>query len=613
MCKCYAFISTLCVYVQAVQQKCASLQTILTSLSQALEDPSVGQGQAHASRKSQLFYDNMQSVPATSFSSSSHTSVHTTSHAAIHTTRSAPYLDTSPTEALRDMLRQCGESEEDLHAFAARAMRDDTRETESAPPSLLLSPQKGHELDEFSALYSSTSMTSSSMSSSTYGAGAGNGGRVEVGDVSVSSQRCMNQESVNETWSQMVNAADSNMNGDYIDLIPFMDEEGQNSSLEMECPTTNGSQISISQLSTVASSGYQSFGYSQSSSPVEIGNQGEMTREVTRSPIIHYPMQPLSFSNPLYRHQQLSQQPRRHHHHHHHPHQQTHRAQHYPHQPRVAQKAIRTNEDSSSSLSSGDEAKTVKQSSPVKSDRPKPTSSIDPLRKLSQLSSSSGSNESLNERSYFSAQQDKAASSASGGGGGDTGLAGGVRFTVGPRGGSPAQAQSSPRVERSNSHGPAPEVPPRPDKLLTKASGDGDAGPPPAIPPRPERTTSYCDSPSSQQRQLGMRPYHLSHSMDFGCLQRQHAEQLRRTATDSVIAKTSTPVHMNSGSSSSSRVFSREESFSSVHSSQSQGSLNTRRLSPQSAVHMGISSVQRKLQEQERTKQEVCRWWTMIF
>lgn len=212
---------------------------ILTSISQALEDPSVGQH--HPSRKSQIFYDNMPTSPAGAYSSSSHTSnAHSSSaHTTVHTTRSTPYLDTSPTEALRDMLRQCGESEEDLHAFAARAMRDNTRETESAPPSLLLSPQKSKEdLDEFSALYASSSMTSS-MSSSAYGAG-----RAEVADVSVSSQHSINHESVNETWSQIVSAADNNVNGDYIDLIPFMDEEGQNSSLEMECPTTNGSQIS---------------------------------------------------------------------------------------------------------------------------------------------------------------------------------------------------------------------------------------------------------------------------------------------------------------------------------------------------------------------------------
>ena len=575
---------------------------ILTSISGALEDPSVGQH--HPSRKSQIFYDNMPTSPAGAYSSSSHTSnAHSSStHSTVHTTRSTPYLDTSPTEALRDMLRQCGESEEDLHAFAARAMRDNTRETESAPPSLLLSPQKSKEdLDEFSALYASSSMTSS-MSSSAYGAG-----RAEVADVSVSSQHCINHESVNETWSQIVSAADNNVNGDYIDLIPFMDEEGQNSSLEMECPTTNGSQISISQLSTVASSGYQSFGYSQSSSPVEPGssNTGETTREVTRSPVIHYPMQPLSFSNPLYRHQQLSQHQLRHHQHH--------RPQHYSHHPQhTAQEPLRTKDDSSGSLSSGDEVSTVKQSSPVRSDRGKSaSSSIDPLRKLSQLSSSSDSNESLNDHSYLGAQQDKTAAVSGGaGGGGEGGVAGGVRFSLGPRGTSPAQAQSSPRVERTNSHGPPPEVPPRPDRLLTKLSAlpaASDSETPPVVPPRPERTSSYCDPSSSEQRNLGMRPYHLSHSMDFGCLQRQQADQLRRTATDSVIAKTSTPVHMNSGSSSSSQMFSREDSFSSVHSSQSHGSLNSRRLSPQSQVHMGISSVQRKLQEQERTKQEVRR------
>lgn len=45
----------------------------------------------------------------------------------------------------------------------------------------------------------------------------------------------------------------------------------------------------------------------------------------------------------------------------------------------------------------------------------------------------------------------------------------------------------------------------------------------------------------------------------------------------------------------------RDDSSQSVSSL---GSSSNRRLSPQSAVHMGISSVQRKLQEQERTKQE---------
>lgn len=581
---------------ELTQQRLGGLSTILTALSDAMQDPTVGQH--HHSRKSQIFYDNMPTTPASAYSSSVktgvHPSVHSTSihtgvhsvHSSVHTVKSTPslpYQDTSPTEALRDMLRQCGESEEDLHAFAARAMRD-TRETESAPPSFLLTPQKRvDELEEFSALYTCASMTSS-MSSSAYGNSLGANGRSEVADVSVSSQR-MNHESLNETWSQIVNAADS-VNGDYIDLIPFMDEEGQNSSLEMECPTTNGSQISISQLSTVASSGYQSFGYSQSSSPVEAGEVHDMTK----SPVIQYPMQPLAFNNPLYRHNQLAQ-------HHHHTHPRSHHHQHHRyHLHTPAQDMRSTKEDSSSSISSGDEQLTIKHISPVKSEA-KSTPSVDPLRKLSQLSSSSGSNESLNERSYLGAQVEK---SASGGGDFNSSL-GGVRFTLGRS--SPAQAQSSPRTDRTT----PPEVPPRPDRLPTRPvahSGGGDANAPAVPPPRPERTNSYCDASANEQRNLGMRPYHLSHSMDFGCLQRQQTDPLRRTATDSVIAKTSTPVHTHSGSLGSVRLFSREDSFSSVHSSHSHGSLNSRRLSPQSAVHMGISSVQRKLQEQERTKQE---------
>jgi hypothetical protein len=95
--------------------------------------------------------------------------------------------------------------------------------------------------------------------------------------------------------------------------------------------------------------------------------------------------------------------------------------------------------------------------------------------------------------------------------------------------------------------------------------------------------------------------------MDFGCLARQQGE-LRRTATDSLITKattsTPTPPHSSTGAS-----FSREDSFSSAHSLSSSGGGGgggVKRLSPQStSVHMGISSVQRKLQEQERTKLEV--------
>ena len=102
------------------------------------------------------------------------------------------------------------------------------------------------------------------------------------------------EKQVNQSWSKIVNAAEmvnisaaDVVNGDYVDLISFMDDLAtaeQNTSAEMD----NGDQVSIGQLSTVASSGYQSFGYSQSSSPVESLQQDPATQ------------QPLSFSNPLF-------------------------------------------------------------------------------------------------------------------------------------------------------------------------------------------------------------------------------------------------------------------------------------------------------------------------
>lgn len=97
----------------------------------------------------------------------------------------------------------------------------------------------------------------------------------------------LNEQEVNQSWSKIVNAANL-VTGDSIDLVSFMDElENANSSAELD----NGSQVSIGQLSTIASSGYQSFGYSQSSSPVDCGVQGDPQGG-----------QPLSFANPLFGH-----------------------------------------------------------------------------------------------------------------------------------------------------------------------------------------------------------------------------------------------------------------------------------------------------------------------
>lgn len=83
---------------------------------------------------------------------------------------------------------------------------------------------------------------------------------------------------------------------------------GHNSDVEMD-QQQKGSQMSISTLSNVASSGYQSFAaYSQSSSPVDLTNNN-------KPPLANgnAALPPLAFVNPVYQHH--------HHHHHHHHHQ----------------------------------------------------------------------------------------------------------------------------------------------------------------------------------------------------------------------------------------------------------------------------------------------------
>ena len=105
-----------------------------------------------------------------------------------------------------------------------------------------------------------------------------------------------NEQSVNQSWNKMVSAAEV-VNGEFVDLISFMDEnhdDVQNSSVELD----NGSQVSIGPMSTIASSGYQSFGYSQSSSPIDTGVQTENSASLTL---------PVSFANPLFQHLNHSQ------------------------------------------------------------------------------------------------------------------------------------------------------------------------------------------------------------------------------------------------------------------------------------------------------------------
>jgi len=85
---------------------------------------------------------------------------------------------------------------------------------------------------------------------------------------------------------------------------------GHNSDVEEIDQQQKGSQMSISTLSNVASSGYQSFAaYSQSSSPVDLTNNN------SKPPLANSnaALPPLAFVNPVYQHH--------HHHHHHHHHQ----------------------------------------------------------------------------------------------------------------------------------------------------------------------------------------------------------------------------------------------------------------------------------------------------
>ena len=81
------------------------------------------------------------------------------------------------------------------------------------------------------------------------------------------------------------------------------DETGDHSSGELD-QNGKGSQISISQLSNVASSGYQSFAYSQSSSPVDPAITGQQLQLQQRQRQRQLQQQqqhaPLAFNNPMY-------------------------------------------------------------------------------------------------------------------------------------------------------------------------------------------------------------------------------------------------------------------------------------------------------------------------
>ena len=111
-------------------------------------------------------------------------------------------------------------------------------------------------------------------------------------------------------------------------------------------------------------------------------------------------------------------------------------------------------------------------------------------------------------------------------------------------------------------------------------------------------------SPSSPSLNAGGMPISSSSSSSS----KPHSlelEILKRASTDSILSSVSAGGQAASPTGSGLGIPREDSSQSICSSTGSTGSGGNRRLSPQSTVHMGISSVQRKLQEQERTKLEV--------
>lgn len=98
----------------------------------------------------------------------------------------------------------------------------------------------------------------------------------------------INHQPNNNYNTSKANNAPANGNLDELsDLLRYADDEVS------ESKSQKGSQISISQLSNVASSGYQSFAaYSQSSSPVDLSSNNANAHILSAAP--------LAFANPVY-------------------------------------------------------------------------------------------------------------------------------------------------------------------------------------------------------------------------------------------------------------------------------------------------------------------------
>lgn len=499
---------------------------ILSQITSDLKDPDITQ-RRQSNRKSQ-HYDNLVNIQA--------------------------HIDhtTSPTELLKDMLRHCGESPSQLPIFSLNDKDSD-------------SPRGS--VDNIAS--SDSNLTEDSVSSKTEFTSS------EVSNVSVSSRSTLNESHVNKSWNQIVSAAEI-VNGDYIDLISFMDEEGNNSSIEME---QNGSQMSISQVSTIASSGYQSFGYSQSSSPIDNAHH-ENNHEPLKSPNnnSYTHSTPLSFANPMYRH--------------------NHRG--ISSHVKMASPILQAS--SNSSLSS-EEANTVKNYSPIKSEKYERDRRGDRLKQAEKQLSSASSLDSTSDR-------DKMQHS----------LSSSNMFTSTSSGEScrvPTHSKSNnnvyslnveintkPRHSHSNSNVSARSkettfsssvhtTTSRKYPLELRTSS-------PVLSQSASSAANLVSNNITYYNTIGSTPRRgneLSHSMDFSYMTHRYGDQIRRTATDTSLSqRSSSPFSDNSASSSPA---SPRGQLSPDDSSL------LRRLSAQNAVHMGIRSVQRRIHEQEKTKHEV--------
>ena len=470
---------------ETTMEKVGALPKILSQIGEDLKDPNIDQKKP-VQRRSQ-HYDNLVNIQA-------------------HIDK--PSGMTSPTELLRDMLRHCGESTDDLPNFQ-RDVNGQNSKSSSRAGSVDISASRGSVKDLCAG--------------DTYRSNSAINTQDEISNVSVSS-RSVSEQHVNKSWSEIVSAAEV-VNGEYIDLISFMDDEGHNTSMDME-HNVNGSQISIGQSSTVASSGYHSFGYSHSNSPIDNASHDSI-QDTPKSPNnnTHTHSTPLSFSNPMYRHNHRGTSSR-------------------------AKTSSPILQASSNSSLSSEEANSIKHCSPVKQDtfeRPVPR---DPLMNIVPRLSSSSSTDSVPER----------------------------------------EKTERPLLTQSNNN---VQIAPRQFSLDLRSSS-------PAL-TKSASANSDNGNYSGKHSNTLPRNHELSHSVDFSFMSPRYGDQsMRRTATDSLISqRSSSPYSDISGSASP-----RSSVASRSHTSPDDSSLY-RRLSAQNAVHMGIRSVQRRINEQEKTKQEV--------